>query len=213
MGRKLIDLTGQRFGKLTVISFDHRGSKKTYWNCSCDCGGKRTVSSDHLKSGEIIDCGCYKRHVAHMKKNPIYNTRLYRIWSLMKERCFNEKRKEYPNYGGRGIRVCDEWMNSESFINWSLSNGYKDGLTLDRIDNNGNYCPDNCRWVDRKVQGLNKRNNRYITHNGETKTITQWAKDSNLPYHIIKKRIDILGWSFEDAISKPIIQKYSSRKG
>jgi hypothetical protein len=124
----------------------------------------------------------------------------------MKERCYNSKRKEYPNYGGRGISVCSEWFDFRNFMEWSLSNGYSDDLTIDRIDNDGNYCPENCRWVSMKQQGQNKRTNRYITHNGETKTITQWANDNGLQYHVLKKRIDGLGWSFERAISEPVHQ-------
>ena len=212
MGRKFIDLTGERFGKLVVVSFDHRHNSRSYWNCICDCGGSRIVSIDHLRNGEIIDCGCYKKHISHHQKHGMYNHRLYGIWSMMKERCFNSKRREYHRYGGRGITVCPEWLDSKTFIEWALSNGYSDELTLDRIDNDGNYCPQNCRWISKKAQGQNRGNNRLITYDGKTKTITQWAEYSGLPYYILKKRIDKLGWPFERAISEPIHQNVSNKR-
>ena len=213
MGRKMVDITGIRFGKLTAKHIDHRKGCRTYWFCTCDCGGNRIVSLDHLKRHEVTDCGCYRKHISHWNKHGMYDTRLYRIWSLMKERCYNTSRKEYPNYGGRGIIVCEEWIESKNFIEWSLNNGYSYELTLDRINNDGNYCPENCRWVERSVQGNNKRNNRLITYKGETKTITQWAKENGMTYFLLKNRIDRLGWSFERAISEPVNTKYSNKNG
>lgn len=213
MGRKFIDLTGEKFGMLKVISFEYRKGTRTYWKCECDCGGSRIVSNDHLKNGDTTDCGCYRIHVSHWEKHGMSNSRIYRIWSLMKERCYNSKRPEYKHYGGRGIKVCDDWLDSKKFIDWSLKNGYKDDLTIDRLDNNKGYCPENCRWITQKEQGYNRRNNRYITYNGETKTITQWAEENGLKYHVLKKRIDSLGWSFERAISEPIHQNKSHKVG
>ncbi len=212
MGRKFIDLTGERFGKLKVLSFAYKKGTRTYWKCKCDCGGERIVSNDHLKRGDVIDCGCYKKHISHSTKHGMCKTRIYRIWTLMKYRCFNPNRPEYKSYGGRGITVCDEWLDFAKFMKWSLENGYTDDLTLDRIDTNGNYCPENCRWTTNDVQANNKRTCRYITYNGQTKTITQWAKSNNLPYYILKKRIDLLGWSFERAISEPIHLNVSNKR-
>ena len=211
MGRKAIDLSGMKFGKLTAISIDHKKGSRNYWNCVCDCGGKRVVSNDHLRNGDITDCGCYRKHQPHWKKHGMYDSRLYRIWSLMKERCYNPKRKEYPRYGGRNIRVCSEWLNSTNFIEWALSNGYSDELTLDCIDNDGDYCPENCRWVSREIQQNNRCANRYITYNGETKTITQWAKEYGLTYYQLQKRIKS-GWVFEKAISEPINHNKSHKR-
>ena len=163
MGRKRIDLTGKRFGKLTVVSFADMRGTRSYWNCICDCGNEKIASLDHLKNGDIVSCGCVQKSTlppSH-KKHGMSNTRLYTIWALMKYRCYNPSRKEYHNYGGRGIKVCDEWLHdSLSFFEWSYKNGYIEGagLTLDRIDVNGNYEPSNCRWVSRKTQCNNKRN-------------------------------------------------------
>lgn len=212
MGRNMIDLAGERFGKLTVVSFDGRRNHRTYWKCVCDCGDYRIVSSDHLCNGDVKDCGCQRKGVAHWKKHGGYNTRLYRIWSMMKERCHNQKRIEYSRYGGRSIHVCQEWLDFKTFMDWSLSNGYDDSLTLDRIDNDGDYCPGNCRWVTRKEQSNNTSSNRWITYGGEIKTITQWASENGLPYHVLKKRLDGLGWSFEKAISEPIHDNKSRKK-
>ena len=205
MGRKRIDLTGKRFGKLTAVSFDHMSGTRSYWKCICDCGCTCVVGADHLKKGDKLDCGCENRKKAppiHAKHN-MSNTRLYTIWALMKYRCCNPLRKEYHRYGGRGIKVCDEWMEFDSFIQWALENGYSDGLTLDRVNNDGNYEPSNCRWVTRHDQAYNKSTNRHITHKGATKTITQWAIENNIPYYVLKKRIDVLHWDFERAITEP----------
>jgi len=212
MGRIMIDLTGKRFGKLTALSIDHKSGRRTYWDCRCDCGNHRIVSGDHLRGSEVKDCGCQRKGVAHWVRHGGYNTRLYRIWSLMKERCYNPKRKEYNRYGARNISVCNDWHDFKLFMEWALNNGYKDNLTIDRIDNDGNYCPENCRWISRKEQSNNRRVNRYITFNGETKTITEWANDNNLHYYILRKRIDILGWDFERAISEPVHTNKSQKE-
>lgn len=212
MRKRIVDITGKRFGKLVVVAFDHMLRTRSYWKCKCDCGNCRIVSVDHLSRGEVTDCGCERKHTAHWKKHGMCNSRLYTIWSLMKARCFNPNRREYPAYGGRNITVCKEWLDFENFMKWSMSNGYSELLTLDRIDNNGNYCPENCRWVSRKDQSNNTRKNRMITHNGQTKPITQWANDNGLPYYILKNRIDRNGWSFERAITEPVDTRFSNKK-
>lgn len=205
MSRKQIDLTGMRFGKLVAVSIARKSETGTrvYWNCSCDCGGNRVVSNDHLRNGDTTDCGCTRKHISHWQKHGMYNSRLYRIWSLMKERCYNPKRKEYGNYGGRGISVCDDWKEAKRFFEWAFANGYSDELTLDRIDNDGDYCPENCRWVCRKEQMRNRRNNRYVSFRGRTIPLTQLAEEYGYTYAQLYKRLK-LGWSLEDAVTKPI---------
>lgn len=184
LAHNFIDLTGMRFGRLVVVSRAGTVKGKATWNCQCDCGGVSVVPTTHLKSGNTKSCGCLRAdsNTFKNKTHGMRNTRLYYVWCAMKKRCTNEKDKRFSSYGGRGITVCEEWLSFDGFYSWSVSSGYKPGLTLDRIDNNGNYCPENCRWITNKEQQNNKRNNIFVTHNGETHTIGQWSKIKKIPY-------------------------------
>jgi hypothetical protein len=157
MGRKKKDLTGLKFGRLTVIKEVGR-TKHGYvlWECECECGTKKDISSATLNSGESTSCGCYWKSL--WTKHGQVDSDLYAVWSMMKQRCYNENNKDYKHYGLRGITICDEWRSDfKSFYGWSLNNNYKKGLTIDRKNNDGNYEPSNCRWVTMKVQSKNKR--------------------------------------------------------
>lgn len=129
-------------------------------------------------------------------------TKLYYIWSNMKDRCLNKNCKNYPSYGGRGIKICEEWYNFENFYKWSMNNGYEEGLSIDRIDNDGCYCPENCRWVTMMQQCYNRRSNHYIEYNGKTQTITQWANEYNLTEQILSSRLR-KGWDIHRALTEP----------
>ena len=135
------------------------------------------------------------------------NTRLYNIWCCVKARCNRKSHTYYHNDGGRGIKVCEDWNDFNSFYKWSISSGYDDALTLDRIDNDGNYEPDNCRWVTRKTQNRNSRNCHYLEFRGKVKTLTEWCEILNLPMKTISLRINRLGWSVERALTEPIHSK------
>lgn len=192
------DLTGQKFNMLTVLSLDSRDP--VYWKCRCDCGGTTRVQTSNLKRGRVKSCGC----LSH-KGNPTHNlrnTKLYSKYAGILRRCYNKNEKCYKNYGGRGISVCDEWLSSfVSFYEWSINNGYQEGLSIDRIDNNGDYCPENCRWVDNKTQANNRRSNRLYTMNGDTKNLSQWCKQYGMEYTVVRNRIVKHGWPFEEAIT------------
>lgn len=207
---KIIDLTGKRFGKLTVLEFDGIKDHSAWWTCRCDCGSIKSVNGVHLRDGRVKSCGCAKKdRFVQMKHTPYTEIhkqyhRIYMIWRGMFSRCYNPKHKQYRNYGGRGIRICEEWHGDEgfvSFLNWSLSNGYQDNLEIDRINNSREYCPDNCRWITHKQQQNNRSNNRYITYNGETKTLSEWCEQYGLRFPILKHRIDVLQLPFEVAVS------------
>lgn len=206
---KLIDLTGQRFERLMVVEraenhVQANGSRKTQWLCLCDCGNYVTVQGANLKNGHVKSCGCYGKNFPSHTKHGQRHTRLYKIWQRMKQRCYDANVKSYENYGRRGIAVCDEWLyNFEAFHDWAMANGYRDDLTIDRIDVNGNYCPENCRWVSRKVQGNNKRNNHNITYKGKTQTLSQWCEELDLSYGTIWCRLYTLGWTIEKAFETP----------
>ena len=176
------DLTGKRFGRLTVIGIDDRGDRKTYYNCQCDCGNVKSVRSDSLISGAIRSCGCMKKeqdleNLTANHSHRMSGTRIYGIWQGIKKRCYNPHEARYDRYGGRGIKMCDEWRESfQAFYDWATENGYEETLSIDRIDNNGDYCPENCRWSDTQEQARNRSSNIRITIGNATKTLTEWCE-------------------------------------
>lgn len=207
---KVIDLTGKRFGKLSVIEFDGIKGHSAWWVCNCDCGKIKSVNGSHLRDGRAKSCGCAQReNLIQMTYTPYadihkQHQRIYMIWRGMFSRCYDRKHKQYSNYGGRGITICKEWHGEEgfvSFLNWSLSHGYHDTLEIDRINNSEGYSPDNCRWITHKKQQNNRTNNRYITYNGETKTLSEWCEKFGLKYSTLRHRLDNLHLPFEVAIS------------
>lgn len=201
------DLAGQRFGRLVPLrKTDMRLFGRVVWECQCDCGNIAYVHTGHLKSGHTRSCGCLRKDFAveHFTTHGGSGTRLVGIWYEMRKRCRDSKCKHFKHYGGKGIKVCDEWQNSfEAFRDWALANGYADNLTIDRIDVNGDYCPENCRWATREVQSNNTGANHYLTHNGETHTLSEWAKITGIKYSTLRSRINLYGWDAEKALTVP----------
>lgn len=206
---KVNNLIGRKFGKLLVI--ERSGSDKNgqaLWKCICECGTSKIISGHDLISKKgTKSCGCSRRYNTGLYKHGLSNTRLHSIWRSIQGRCYNPKNKSFHFYGGRGIKVCNEWLlDFMSFYNWSINNGYQENLTIDRIDSNKNYCPENCRWVDRTQQANNTRRNRLIEHNGEIKTLSEWSKILDFNYSTVQTRMK-KGYSFEQAIDKNFEKK------
>lgn len=204
---KVIDLTGQRFGMLTVLERcgTSKDGQKVYL-CRCDCGNLKEIRSGNLRGGHTNSCGCLasKATARRNRESAVHGgcgTRLYGIWIDMRQRCSYEKSINWHLYGGRGISVCDEWNESfEPFRDWALSNGYADGLQLDRIDNDGNYEPDNCRWSTRAEQGNNRRTCVYVTIDGVTKSVTEWCSETGVNRMVAYARIR-RGWVPAEAVT------------
>ena len=207
---KLIDLTGQRFGRLVVVEraeyyIRANGDRASRWLCRCDCGQTTVVRQTNLKSGHIMSCGCLRAEMTIQRnlKHGKCQTRLYRIWESMKQRCFDADSKNFIRYGGRGIKMCDEWTDFDTFYKWSIENGYSDDLSIDRIDNNGNYEPSNCRWTHAKQQANNRRSSALVTYNGKTQTLHMWADELGIEYKKLWARIHQCKWPLEKAFGTP----------
>ena len=201
-------MIGKKFGRLTVESGPIHKSRR-YWLCKCDCGNEKLilVRQDLLYGGLIKSCGCYHRETTSKisKTHGMSGTRIYRIWRGMRNRCENQNIPQYRDWGGREIIVCEEWKTDfNKFYEWVMSNGYSENLSIDRIDNDGDYCPENCRWTTSKEQALNRKSNSFITHNGVTKHISEWDKDiGSKKSGRVRARLNA-GWSIEDAVTTPV---------
>lgn len=200
-------LIAQQFGRLTVLSQrPSNKSGKRVWLCSCSCGGQTEVTTGDLQSGDTRSCGCLFRetvrasHLTHGQTANGTRSEEYEVWAQMRQRCANPASRHYANYGGRGIYVCAQW---ESFATFFADMGPRPSSkhSIDRIDNDGPYAPENCRWATRNEQGNNKRNNRRVTIGADEKTTTQWAELSGVPRRTISDRLDS-GWEPQDAVYK-----------
>lgn len=193
MGKK-VEIVGKKFGRLFVLKETEKRSKngEIYYLCKCDCGNTKEINGTSLRKNRTLSCGCYNKEIINKAKKRIYkNKRLYELISSIKQRCYNKNNKAYKNYGGRGIKVCDEWKNDNNkFVEWALNSGYKKGLWIDRINNNGNYEPDNCRWITPKEQQNNKRTNHFLTYDGITHTIKEWSEIKNINYATLMRRVN-----------------------
>lgn len=215
MGR-LIDLTGKRFGRLTVIGRADNKGKISVWKCRCDCGTEKDIMSSHLRYGRIVSCGCQSReriaklNLTHGKSK----TRLYNIWTGIKTRCYDKNCSSYKNYGERGIIMCDEWIdNYEAFESWAESKGYRDDLSIERIDVNGNYCPENCRWATHKEQSNNTRRNIKVDYQGETLTLKELSEKLKIDYKRLFKAYRDYGMNLQESIEYAAYLRKKLKKG
>ena len=209
-GKKNNIKIGNKYNRLEILDlFMEKG--KLYAKCKCDCNtivDKVCVTS--LLSENTKSCGCLnkeltiKRNLKHGEKTRGTKNRLYNIWADMRKRCNNQNRKDAKNYLQKGIKVCEEWNDFSNFKKWAIKNGYNDNLTIERIDNSKNYCPENCKWISRSEQSKNRTTNHYITFNNQTKTLTDWAKEIGINRTTLNARLK-RGWSIEKALTTPPI--------
>ena len=197
------DLKGKVFGYWTVIerAENHPSARSVQWLCECECGTRRVIRAWALKHGKTKSCGCHKND--YNKTHGGKGTRLYEIWRQMRYRCENPHNQAYEKYGGRGIAVCDEWHDFAIFRKWALENGYKDTLSIDRIENDKGYCPDNCRWATSYIQMNNRRMCNVLEFNSESLTLLQWAERTGIPRSTLFNRLK-RGWDIEKALTEPV---------
>ena len=200
-----LDLTGQRFGRLVALKrVPTPSGKDTRWICRCDCGQIYETNQADMRRGKTRSCGCYKAEIdrAKLAKNGLFFDKrvpeAFSTWQCMKRRCFDNRSRYYCRYGGRGITICAEWLEFENFHTWAVKTGYAPGLELDRIDNNGNYEPSNCRWVTRAGNMRNTSRTVLITVSGQTKCLTDWCTVIGVSMNTLRRRLNI---SEEAAIS------------
>lgn len=206
MNGSAINMMGLRFGRLTIIARGKNNSNQTArWVCRCECGKEKEISRRNLING-TSSCGCLNREVCAQNRTTHgrSGTPLHGVWATMRRRCSDPNHQDAHNYCKRGIKVCREWDSDfNTFYIWAMKAGYVAGLTIDRKNNNGDYSPENCRFVPRKVQANNMRANRKIEHNGVTKTMAEWADFSGIPYFTLRARLDT-GWPIEIALWTPV---------
>jgi hypothetical protein len=208
---KINDLIGKKYGRWTVISLSPRKYRKmAMWKCRCECGTEREIIGNNLIRGISKSCGCLKVERTKATKTTHGDTkngklaRLYTIWQGMKLRCEYPSQRMYPYYGGRGIKVCKEWHDYSIFKEWAIANGYEEGLSLDRKDNNADYCSKNCRWITQQEQVRHTSHNRFIEINGIKKCLTEWCEEYKITRQTVSSRI-CRGWNEIKAITTPAV--------
>lgn len=205
MGKK-IDITGQRFGRLVAIKQDGFYKGRAYWLFRCDCGNEKVIPSKDVRNGKVSSCGCLRKELLSKRETThgLSKTRIYRIWKGIKRRCSKDTVKHWEDYGGRGISMCDEWKEDfMSFYKWSMNNGYKECLSIDRIDVNGNYEPSNCRWATQKQQSRNKRGTIRVLYRDELMPLMDACEKIGISEDVVLSRMK-RGASGEEALLKPV---------
>lgn len=212
---KIVDVSGQRFGRLIAIKRNGTRYGRGAWLCKCDCGNEKTIALQHLKNG-TKSCGCLNKEIAsergrksnigeRSRKHGDFGTKLYGVWAGMKRRCYNPNTKYYADYGGRGISVCDEWLMYEPFKEWALSAGYEEGLSIERLNVDGDYTPENCKWIPLSEQNANKRISIRLEYRGRTYSIKELSKLTGLKERTIQARY-YKGFPIDEIVS-PILKK------
>ena len=204
--KNIKDLSGEKYGRLTVLGLSWSNKNgDCYFKCQCDCGNEKIIRGQYLKTGRVKSCGCLtKERIPANKTHGMSKTRLFKIWSGMKQRCYNPNNNKYSVYGGRGIRVCDDWIKDFiSFKEWAMKNGYSENLSIDRIEPNGNYEPSNCRWATMEEQANNTRKTIFLEHNGERRSIAEWSKITGISKDTLyqRKRMD---WKDAECIERKV---------
>lgn len=204
---------GRRFGRLLVYEIifkeDTSGRNAIYWRCACECGNTVEARPQYLKSGNTSSCGCLKSEIRSKQmtkrniKHGMSGTRLHTIWNGMRARCNLKSGFAYAYYGGKGVKVCEEWLDFQEFYDWANANGYSKDLTIERIDVDGDYCPENCKWVSVSEQSRNKSTTIWVEYDGEKMSLAEAAQAAGLPYKNVLQRIKKLGWSAERALTEP----------
>jgi hypothetical protein len=205
MGKEIKVNNGDKYGSLTIIKeidpVIYSNKKFRRFLCKCECGNIKPFLLNHLRTGNSKSCGCLSGRITH---NLSTSSRFYETWRSMKQRCYYKKHRNYKYYGARGIKVCKEWLSFKNFHEWAEKNCSHEGLTLDRIDVNDNYCPKNCKWSTRIEQSRNTRRNVFISYNGVSKCISEWAKELNINPTTLWYRIVKYKWSIEKALNTPL---------
>lgn len=212
-----VSLIGTKYGRLTITGFESDG-RRWLWRVRCDCGNEKLVSPTDVRNGRTKSCGCLHRESSRERATKFThsvtdNKRLYMIYNHMKQRCYKKSSPRYSDYGGRGISICEEWLDKDrgfdNFVSWALENGYSDEMTIDRIDVKGNYSPENCAWKTRKEQNNNKRQTLWVEYNGERIQLRKLCEREGVNYDTVHNRIYALGWDVEKAIVTPSQQENS----
>lgn len=207
MTYNFVDLSNKKIGRWTFVKFHGYGK----WLVRCDCGKEKILYASNIKKGNSVSCGCYRREHHPRKTHGLTRTPVYFAWRNMLNRCYNKKVDSFKSHGARGIKVCNSWKNSFEDFYKDIGFTYKPGLSLDRINNNGNYEPGNCRWVNNEIQMNNKRTTHFFEVDGKKMTIKQWAEEVGMNKNTLANRVYALGWSIKKAINTPLIP-YSKRK-
>lgn len=199
------NIEGLRFGRLIAISLNGKDNYgKLIWNCKCDCGNSIDIIGESLRRGSTNSCGCLRRETHNGQTHGLSKYKEYKSWKAMKSRCYNINVKNYKDYGGRGITICDEWKNDFTAFIKDMGRKPSENYSIDRIDNNGNYCKGNCRWATDKEQANNKSINHYLEYDNQKLTMSQWAEKLNISIYVIRRRINSLNWSIEKTLTTPV---------